>query len=238
MQLADVRVILADIPVRRPHAMSFTTLKAVNFAFVRLETTDGAVGWGEAACLGGPDVERRIGGVGGGHHRALHRPLAGGPRCHPDRGASPGDGAPPPGQSVRARRRGDGPVGPERPGPRGAGPPPARRARARSRAPVLVAGRGRSRGRSGRGARARGARASHLQDQDRGAPAPPRRGARAPDPRGGGTRRVPAGRRQSGLGPGRRAARHPRPGAVRSRLRGAAAAALGPGRHGAARAHA
>src|SRR5262245_12609129 len=54
MRLGDVRVILADIPVRRPHAMSFTTLRAVNFAFVRLETTDGAVGWGEAACLGGP----------------------------------------------------------------------------------------------------------------------------------------------------------------------------------------
>jgi len=54
MQVADVRVILADIPVKRPHAMSFTTLKAVNFAFVRLETAEGAVGWGEAACLGGP----------------------------------------------------------------------------------------------------------------------------------------------------------------------------------------
>ena len=54
MQIADVRVILADIPVRRPHAMSFTTLRAVNFAFVRLETADGLVGWGEAACLGGP----------------------------------------------------------------------------------------------------------------------------------------------------------------------------------------
>jgi muconate cycloisomerase len=54
MQLADVRVALADIPVKRPHAMSFTTLKAVNFAFVRLEARNGLVGWGEAACLGGP----------------------------------------------------------------------------------------------------------------------------------------------------------------------------------------
>ena len=34
--------------------MSFTTLEAVNFVFVRLETRDGHVGWGEAACLGGP----------------------------------------------------------------------------------------------------------------------------------------------------------------------------------------
>ena len=33
-----VRAIRADIPVRRPHKMSFTTLEAVNFVFVRLET--------------------------------------------------------------------------------------------------------------------------------------------------------------------------------------------------------
>src|SRR5437899_4247670 len=54
MKIADVRVILTDIPVKRPHKMSFTTLEAVNFAFVRVETADGLVGWGEAACLGGP----------------------------------------------------------------------------------------------------------------------------------------------------------------------------------------
>lgn len=54
MKIADVRVMLADIPVARPHKMSFTTLEVVNFVFVRLETTDGLVGWGEAACLGGP----------------------------------------------------------------------------------------------------------------------------------------------------------------------------------------
>src|SRR5437899_6551307 len=54
MMIADVRVIQADIPVERPHKMSFTTLEAVNFVFVRLETADGLAGWGEAACLGGP----------------------------------------------------------------------------------------------------------------------------------------------------------------------------------------
>ena len=54
MKIGDVRVLRADIPVRRPHKMSFTTLEAVNFVFVRLETVDGHVGWGEAACLGGP----------------------------------------------------------------------------------------------------------------------------------------------------------------------------------------
>jgi len=54
LPIADVRVIHVDIPVRRPHKMSFTTLEAVNFAFVRIETAGGLVGWGEAACLGGP----------------------------------------------------------------------------------------------------------------------------------------------------------------------------------------
>lgn len=54
LPIADVRVVMADVPVRRPHKMSFTTLEAVNFVFVRLETRDGLVGWGEAACLGGP----------------------------------------------------------------------------------------------------------------------------------------------------------------------------------------
>src|SRR6202165_2750249 len=34
--------------------MSFTTLEMMNFVFVRIETGEGLVGWGEAACLGGP----------------------------------------------------------------------------------------------------------------------------------------------------------------------------------------
>ena len=54
LTIADVRVRLADIPVKRPHKMSFTTLERVNFAFLRIETRGGLVGWGEAACLGGP----------------------------------------------------------------------------------------------------------------------------------------------------------------------------------------
>ena len=54
LTIGDVRLIVADIPVSRPHPMSFTTLTAVNFVFVRIETRDGLVGWGEAACLGGP----------------------------------------------------------------------------------------------------------------------------------------------------------------------------------------
>ena len=88
MKIADVRVILADIPVQRPHKMSFTTLETVNFAFVRLETADGLVGWGEAACLGGPtwseessesvavDVERYIAPWLVGREATSHRGAA------------------------------------------------------------------------------------------------------------------------------------------------------------------
>jgi muconate cycloisomerase len=54
LTIGEVRVIRADIPLRRPHLMSFMRLHAVNFVFVRTETVDGLVGWGEAACLGGP----------------------------------------------------------------------------------------------------------------------------------------------------------------------------------------
>src|SRR5262249_57242019 len=54
VKIDAVDVFVADIPVTRPHAMSFTTLRAVNFVFVRLRTDDGLAGWGEAACLGGP----------------------------------------------------------------------------------------------------------------------------------------------------------------------------------------
>jgi hypothetical protein len=41
--IADVRIVVADIPVRRPHHMSFTTLEAMNFVFVRLETRETAL---------------------------------------------------------------------------------------------------------------------------------------------------------------------------------------------------
>jgi muconate/chloromuconate cycloisomerase len=52
--LADVRAVRADIPLRRPHHMSFTRLETVQYVFVRVESREGVVGWGEAACLGGP----------------------------------------------------------------------------------------------------------------------------------------------------------------------------------------
>jgi hypothetical protein len=36
LTIGDLRVVVADIPVRRRHHMSFTTLETVNFVFVRL----------------------------------------------------------------------------------------------------------------------------------------------------------------------------------------------------------
>src|SRR5688572_24833445 len=54
MKISAVQAIRADIPVKRPHVMSFTTLEVVNFVFVRVDGSDGVSGWGEAACLGGP----------------------------------------------------------------------------------------------------------------------------------------------------------------------------------------
>jgi L-alanine-DL-glutamate epimerase-like enolase superfamily enzyme len=44
MKIAGVRIVQADIPLTRPHKMSFTTLETMNFVFVRLETADGLVG--------------------------------------------------------------------------------------------------------------------------------------------------------------------------------------------------
>src|SRR5262249_59877021 len=73
MKIAAVRVIQADIPVVRPHKMSFTTLEAVHFVFVRMETVDGLVGWGEAACLGGAPWGGEASGTRSGpieHHPA------------------------------------------------------------------------------------------------------------------------------------------------------------------------
>ena len=73
MKIADVRVIRADIPVRRPHKMSFTTLEAVNFVFVRLETRGRAGRLGRGGVPGRSDLERGVGGVRRRDRRALRR---------------------------------------------------------------------------------------------------------------------------------------------------------------------
>lgn len=54
MQITAVQTILADVPTRRPHAMSFGTVMLQNFVIVRLRTDAGLEGLGEAAITGGP----------------------------------------------------------------------------------------------------------------------------------------------------------------------------------------
>ena len=54
MTIRKIRTEIVDIPLRRPHVMSLMTVYEVNFLFVFAESSDGAVGYGEAAFLGGP----------------------------------------------------------------------------------------------------------------------------------------------------------------------------------------
>lgn len=54
LTVTDCRTYLLDIPLQRPHVMSFGSVHAVNYVLVRLETAEGFVGWGEAATFHGP----------------------------------------------------------------------------------------------------------------------------------------------------------------------------------------
>lgn len=54
MKITEVVSGILDIPVRRPHKMSFGTLRQVNYVLVRVRTDAGLEGLGEAAVLGGP----------------------------------------------------------------------------------------------------------------------------------------------------------------------------------------
>ena len=201
MKVADVRVILADIPVKRPHKMSFTTLETVNFAFVRVETSDGLMGWGEAACLGGPTwseessesvavtIERYIApwlvGRDATRIEALSREMARRVQGNPFARAAVEMAL----WDLNGRALGV---------PRAS---PARGPGARERAALVVA-RGRELGRgSRRGAREGGAGSPHLQDQDGRASGRPRRRARPAASRRGRARRLAPRRRQPGLGP-------------------------------------
>ena len=178
MKIADVRVIQADIPVERPHKMSFTTLEAVNFVFVRLETADGLVGWGEAACLGGPTwseessesiaatIERYIAPWLVGRDATGIEPVA---REMARRVQ---------GNPIRAGRGGDGALGSQRARARRTRAPAARRPGARSRAALLVPGRGRSRTRRSR-RRGPRSRVGIASSRSRRRPVPSRRTSRA-----------------------------------------------------------
>jgi muconate cycloisomerase len=52
-KIVKVSASIVDIPTTRPHKLSFTTLTSMSFVIVRVESADGAVGWGEAATIGG-----------------------------------------------------------------------------------------------------------------------------------------------------------------------------------------
>ena len=52
--IETVDTCIVDIPMRRPHVMSFGAPREVNFVLVRVETRGGIVGWGEAATFQGP----------------------------------------------------------------------------------------------------------------------------------------------------------------------------------------
>lgn len=54
MLIEDMEVILMDIPLKRPHVMSFGTVGEVNFVLVRLTSRSGITGFGEAATFQGP----------------------------------------------------------------------------------------------------------------------------------------------------------------------------------------
>ncbi|MDO6886450.1 muconate/chloromuconate family cycloisomerase, partial [Acinetobacter baumannii] len=48
-----IETILVDIPTIRPHQLSVTTMRTQTLVLVKITTTDGIVGWGEATTIGG-----------------------------------------------------------------------------------------------------------------------------------------------------------------------------------------
>lgn len=48
-----IETILVDIPTIRPHKLSVTTMQTQTLVLVKITTTDGLVGWGEATTIGG-----------------------------------------------------------------------------------------------------------------------------------------------------------------------------------------
>jgi muconate cycloisomerase len=51
--ISHISARIVDIPTVRPHKFSFGTINQLSCVIVRLETSDGAVGWGEATTIGG-----------------------------------------------------------------------------------------------------------------------------------------------------------------------------------------
>lgn len=52
--LKEIQAVILDIPLLRPHVMSFGSIAEVNFVLVKLTSSSGLVGYGEAATLQGP----------------------------------------------------------------------------------------------------------------------------------------------------------------------------------------
>ncbi len=53
IRIESVEVILLDIPTIRPHQLSVATMRQQNLVLVRIRTSDGVVGHGEATTIGG-----------------------------------------------------------------------------------------------------------------------------------------------------------------------------------------
>lgn len=52
-QIISLQPRIIDIPTVRPHKLSFGAIQQQSYCIVRIELSDGAVGWGEAATIGG-----------------------------------------------------------------------------------------------------------------------------------------------------------------------------------------
>jgi muconate cycloisomerase len=51
--IASVDVLLLDLPTIRPHQLSVATMRRQKLVLVRIQASDGIVGWGEATTIGG-----------------------------------------------------------------------------------------------------------------------------------------------------------------------------------------
>jgi muconate cycloisomerase len=52
-KIISLQTRIVDIPTVRPHKLSFGSVQQQSYCVVRIELSDGAVGWGEAATIGG-----------------------------------------------------------------------------------------------------------------------------------------------------------------------------------------
>ena len=53
LKILAVETLLVDVPTIRPHRLSVATMNHQTLVLVRVETSDGVVGWGEGTTIGG-----------------------------------------------------------------------------------------------------------------------------------------------------------------------------------------